>query len=85
MWGPMERLVARKYYMDDLYERLIVRDGCTARLRCSAVVRRALIDFAVNGAGRVTRKAGDGLRWVQSGSVQAYGSSGSPDSCWHRC
>ena len=27
MWGPVHTLVAHKYYMDDLYEDLIVRDG----------------------------------------------------------
>src|SRR6185295_14436177 len=27
VWGPLHTLVARKYYMDDLYEGLIVREG----------------------------------------------------------
>jgi hypothetical protein len=30
----------------------------------------------VNGAASVTRRSSDALRWVQSGSVQAYGTVG---------
>jgi NADH-quinone oxidoreductase subunit L len=77
IWGPVATLVERKYYMDDLYEGLIVRQGLY-HFACGVLqwFDTNVIDFAVNGAGRVTRRAGDALRWVQSGSVQAYGSVG---------
>jgi hypothetical protein len=35
-----------------------------------------VIDFAVNGAAQTTRWSGDRLRWMKSGSVQAYGTVG---------
>ena len=77
MWGPVHTLVARKYYMDDLYEGLIVREGLyNFTTRVAQWFDTNVIDGAVNGAASVTRRAGDGLRWVQSGSVQAYGSVG---------
>ena len=77
VWGPVATLVERKYYMDDLYEGPIVRDGLY-NFACAACqwFDTHVIDFSVNGAGRLTRKAGQTLRWVQSGSFQAYGSVG---------
>jgi len=77
IWGPVHTLVARKYYMDDLYEGLIVREGLyNFTTRVGQWVDTNIIDGAVNGAATVTRRAGDGLRWVQSGSFQAYGAVG---------
>ncbi len=77
MWGPVHTLVSRKYYMDDLYEGLIVREGLyNFAARIGQWVDTNVIDGAVNGAATVARKTGDGLRWVQSGSVQAYGTVG---------
>jgi NADH-quinone oxidoreductase subunit L len=77
IWGPIHTLVARKYYMDELYEGVIVREGLYNVLtRVGQWVDTNIIDGAVNGAATVTRRTGDGLRWVQSGSVQAYGSVG---------
>ncbi len=77
IWGPLATLVERKYYLDDLYEGLVVRDGLY-NVVCAVAqwFDTHVVDFAVNGAGQVTRKAGDTLRRVQSGSVQAYGSVG---------
>ncbi|HZP56551.1 MAG TPA: NADH-quinone oxidoreductase subunit L [Dehalococcoidia bacterium] len=77
IFGPLATLVERKYYLDDLYEGLIVRQGlyntvCAAGQWFDAHV----VDAVVNGAGQVTRRAGEALRWVQSGEVQAYGSVG---------
>jgi NADH-quinone oxidoreductase subunit L len=77
MWGPVHTLVARKYYMDDLYEGLIVREGLyNFTTRIGQWIETNIVDGAVNGAGAVARRTGDGLRWVQSGSVQAYGAVG---------
>ena len=77
VWGPVHTLVARKYYMDDLYEGLIVREGLYNFVtRIGQWIDTNIIDGGVNGAATVARRAGDGLRWVQSGSVQAYGTVG---------
>jgi NADH:ubiquinone oxidoreductase subunit 5 (subunit L)/multisubunit Na+/H+ antiporter MnhA subunit len=77
VWGPLATLVERKYYMDELYEDVIVRRGLYG-FACGVLewVDTNIIDAAVNGSGVATRRAGDALRWVQSGSVQAYGSVG---------
>ena len=77
IWGPVHTLVARKYYMDELYENVIVRDLLYRNVcRILQWVDTNVIDFAVNSSGQVSRWAGDRLRWVQSGSVQAYGTVG---------
>jgi NADH-quinone oxidoreductase subunit L len=77
MWGPVHTLVARKYYMDELYEQIIVRN-MLYRGVCYGLqwVDTNIVDYAVNGAASLTRWSGDRLRWVQSGSVQAYGTVG---------
>ncbi len=76
-FGPVHTLVSRKYYMDELYEDVVVRRGLYGTV-CAAAqwFDTNIVDGAVNGAGSLTRRVGDGLRWVQSGSVQAYGSVG---------
>ncbi len=77
MWGPVHTLVGRKYYMDDLYEGLIVREGLYNFVtRIGQWVDTHIIDGAVNGSATLARRTGDALRWVQSGSVQAYGTVG---------
>jgi len=76
-FGPLHTLVERKYYIDDLYEGLIVREGLYNTLtRAGQWFDTNIIDGAVNGTGAVARRVSDGLRWVQSGSVQAYGTVG---------
>jgi len=76
-WGPVATLVNRKYYMDDLVETVIVKNAMYHGLWAAAHWFDVnVIDFAVNSSGRVTRRAGDLLRWVQTGSFQAYGSVG---------
>ena len=77
MWGPVYGLVARKYYVDELYEGVIVRRGLYDYV-CAAGqwFDTHVIDGAVNGAGNGARKIGEGLKWVQSGQFQAYGTVG---------
>ncbi len=76
-FGPLHTLVARKYYFDELYEGIFVRQGL---YRYGTAIAQwfdtKVVDGAVNGAANVTRRASDSLRWVQSGSVQAYGTVG---------
>ncbi len=77
MWGPVYGLVARKYYVDELYEGIIVRRGLYDYV-CAAGqwFDTHVIDGAVNGVGNGARKIGEGLKWVQSGQFQAYGTVG---------
>jgi NADH-quinone oxidoreductase subunit L len=77
VFGPVHTLVANKYYVDDLYEDVIVRRGVMGGfVALSQWFDTNVVDALVNGSGYASRKLGDGLRWVQSGSVQAYGSVG---------
>lgn len=76
-WGPVHTLVENRYYIDTLYERVIVQN-LVYRGACAALqwVDTNIIDGAVNGAAQSTRRASEALKWVQSGSVQAYGTVG---------
>jgi NADH-quinone oxidoreductase subunit L len=77
IFGPLHTLVSRKYYMDELYEDVVIRRGLYGTVTFAGQwFDTNVVDRAVNGSGWVARKAGDTLRWVQSGSVQAYGSVG---------
>ncbi len=76
-FGPLHTLVERKYYMDELYERVMIRDGLyRTGTRVAQWFDTNVVDGVVNGSGFVTRRAGEGLRRLQSGSFQAYGSLG---------
>jgi NADH-quinone oxidoreductase subunit L len=77
VFGPAHTLVERKYYMDELYENVVVRDGV---IRYGAAMAQwfdtNVVDGIVNGTASASRRASDALRWVQSGSAQAYGTVG---------
>jgi NADH-quinone oxidoreductase subunit L len=76
-FGPVHTLIENKYYVDRLYEDVIVRRGLYA-FACAAGqwFDTHVVDAAVNGSATATRRLGDGLRWVQAGSFQAYGTVG---------
>jgi NADH-quinone oxidoreductase subunit L len=76
-FGPLHTLVARKYYFDELYEGIGVRQGLYRYGTAAAQwFDTNVVDGVVNGAANLTRRSSDALRWVQSGSVQAYGTIG---------
>jgi NADH-quinone oxidoreductase subunit L len=76
-FGPLHTLVARKYYFDELYENIGVRQGLYRYGTAAAQwFDTNVVDGIVNGAANMTRRGSDALRWVQSGSVQAYGTVG---------
>ncbi len=77
LWGPAATVVERKYYTDELYEDVIVRRGLYGFVCAIAQwFDTHVVDFAVNESGQAAKRAGDALRWLQSGSFQAYGSVG---------
>jgi NADH-quinone oxidoreductase subunit L len=77
MFGPAHTVVANKYYVDDLYEDVVVREGLMGVVVAATQwFDTNIVDGVVNGSATLTRRGGDALRWVQSGSVQAYGSVG---------
>jgi NADH-quinone oxidoreductase subunit L len=68
------KMLCRKYWMDELYEQIIVNrvliDGFFRGLQWFDA---NVVDGAVNGIARVTWTAGAGLRRLQTGQLQVYG------------
>ena len=67
------KLLAGKYFVDELYAAMIVRplvwisDHVLWR-----VVDEGIIDGTVNGVARVSRESGDKLRYVNTGNTRSY-------------
>ncbi len=71
---PFYTLFSRKYWFDELYERVIVVrvlvDGIFAAL---SIFDSRVVDGAVNGVARGTTEASGVMRRAQTGQLQAYG------------
>jgi len=69
-------LLLNKYYIDELYDAVIVRP--IKNISVFVLWKGAdagLIDGAVNGLGHLVRGTSDSLRRLQSGSIRAYAAS----------
>ncbi len=72
--SPLHTLISNKYYMDHLYERVIVGTLLYRGVGFALdMFDRWVVDGIVNGAAWSTGRASAGLRQIQSGQVQAYG------------
>jgi NADH-quinone oxidoreductase subunit L len=67
-----ESLVYHKYYIDELYDNLIVKPVMALSTGLYKFVENGIIDPIANGVGRVTLAGGQLLRNVQTGSVETY-------------
>jgi NADH-quinone oxidoreductase subunit L len=67
-----ENLVYHKYYIDELYDTIIVKPVMALSTGLYKFVENGIIDPIVNGVGRVTLAGGRALRYVQTGSVETY-------------
>jgi NADH-quinone oxidoreductase subunit L len=68
-------LVYNKYYVDEIYNALIVQPLLWISTNVLwHVVDEGIIDGAVNGSGRVARNSGSKLRELQSGNARSYAS-----------
>jgi NADH-quinone oxidoreductase subunit L len=65
-------VLRRAWYVDPLYQRIIVRPGAAIANFSSAVIDRRIVDGAVNGVAGLFRDAGGGLRRLQTGYVRNY-------------
>jgi NADH-quinone oxidoreductase subunit L len=70
--GAFGRLLQNKWYVDELYESVIVRPVNRFGAFAQKYVERSGIDFVVNGVGRLVNYGGRQLRWIQSGQVGSY-------------
>jgi len=70
---PLASLVENKFYVDELYDWLIVKPVKLASVLLYRVVDSFLIDtVAVRGVGWLTRVTGSALRYLQTGDTQSY-------------
>jgi NADH-quinone oxidoreductase subunit L len=67
-----ENLVYHKYYIDELYNGIIVKPVMALSNGLYRFVENGVIDPIANGFGRVTLAGGQLLRFVQTGSVETY-------------
>jgi NADH-quinone oxidoreductase subunit L len=71
---PFAALFENKYYLDRLYEDVLVRKVFQGGWnRGVELVDTYIVDGAVNGVGWVSRETGSRLRVVQTGQLQTYG------------
>jgi NADH-quinone oxidoreductase subunit L len=69
----VRRVVQNKFYVDELYEFLIIRPVKLMSFVLFRVVDALLIDtVAVRGTAWVTARVGSALRYLQTGDAQAY-------------
>ena len=71
---PMYGLLVGKYYVDELYNWVIVRPGQATADFLAGAFDRGFLDGIVNGVGRVVNWAGGFLRPVESGYARSYAS-----------
>jgi NADH-quinone oxidoreductase subunit L len=74
--APLQTLLDRKYYLDDLYEGVIV-NGLIMRGAATLTDAwdRYVIDGAVNGVAALMRDASKQFRLAQTGQAQLYGAA----------
>jgi len=66
------RLLANKFYVDEIYDAIIVRPLKAFAQFLNDSVERLAIDGLVNGIGRAVQYGSRQLRWLQSGQVAVY-------------
>jgi len=77
MFRPVHYVLERKYFLDDLYEGVIL-EGVVNRgiVPALAFIDTYVIDGIANGVGFGAKVGSGGLRMLQTGQVQVYGAIG---------
>ena len=69
----MPKLLENKWYVDEIYEAVLIRPiNALSTTFLWKAVDVGVIDWTVNGVGRMVRGAGASMRGMQSGLVRAY-------------
>jgi NADH-quinone oxidoreductase subunit L len=71
-WGAVGRFLEERWYIDALYDRVIVRPGHAIARWCAGAVDLGVIDALVNGAGRDMMSLGRVVRRLQTGYARQY-------------
>lgn len=72
--GAVYRLVVNKFYVDEIYDFLVVRPVLTSSRDVFWAMDRVVVDGAVNGVASQARAVGRVLRGWQTGSIRTYAS-----------
>ena len=70
--SAFHKLIYHKYYVDEIYDKVIVKPFDFLGRALNAVVERLLIDRIVNGTGKVVTWSSKTLRLVQTGNTGFY-------------
>src|SRR5262245_24543924 len=70
--NPIYVLLARKYYVDELYDALFVQPIYRLAQWCARIFDLGVIDGIVNGIARVVTAWATGMRRIQTGFVMNY-------------
>jgi len=68
----VEKLITRKFYVDELYEMLIQQPISRLSLFFHDVIEVKMIDRLVNNTGNLIVWAGKNIRYIQTGNVGVY-------------
>ncbi len=66
------KVLENKWYVDELYDKVIVRPINKTGVLFNRFIESAFIDSIVNGVGRAVHYGGRQMRWLQSGQVGSY-------------
>ena len=69
---PVAKLLENKWYVDELYDTIIVRPLNRLGAFANTFLEKSGIDAMVNGVGRLVSYGGRQMRWLQSGQVGSY-------------
>ena len=70
--GMPYRALYNKYYVDELYDRVVVQPIVRASRFCWRVIDAGIIDGTVNAVGWVSKGLGWGVSMFQTGNVSTY-------------
>ena len=68
--APLEKVLSHKYYIDELYQLVVLQPLARLAKVCSDMIDRLGIDGAVNGTAQSARRFGMKLKAIQDGDVQ---------------
>jgi NADH-quinone oxidoreductase subunit L len=66
------KVLANKWYVDELYNAIIIRPINTFAKFLNRTIEKNIIDWIVNGIGRLLQYSSRQIRWIQSGQVGSY-------------
>jgi NADH-quinone oxidoreductase subunit L len=69
---PVFKLLANKYYVDDVYDALFVKPGIALARFCAQGIDKATIDGIIDGGARLMAQGGARLGRLQSGYIRHY-------------